>query len=434
MKAGLRNSLRLRLIIGSAAGVVLALLLATLFIGNLYRIHATEGFQSELDHHLEELIALTVLDAQGRPAVRQPLSDPQFNVAGSGLYWQVETATGRVDSPSLADRHLIPASDDRWHSGTAGNETVRQRSVRVRQAGQPLTVTMASAEQLLEQQVRDFRSDLTRSVIVVGLLLLAGAAALVRFGLTPVWRLGDEVDRLRHGEIDRLDPRVPAEFSPVVERINALLEGQAQLIARARTESGNLAHNLRTPLALIADEAEQLALSGQRQSAEFLLERCRTMQRQIDYHLARAAAAGTRGTGTLTEVEPVLAPILEAMHRLHADRAISVSIELPPGFRLPCDHGDLAEILSNLIDNAFKWASSRIVIAGAPNRIEVRDDGRGIPAELRARVTNVGTRLDPATPGTGIGLAATADLLRFYDGRLELGDAPEGGLSAVARF
>ena len=175
MKAGLRNSLRLRLIIGSAAGVVLALLLATLFIGNLYRIHATDGFQSELDHHLEELVALTELDAQGRPAVRQPLSDPQFNVAGSGLYWQVETASGRVDSPSLADRHLVPASDDRWHRGKAGAETVRQRSVRVRQAGQPLTVTMASAEQLLEQQVSDFRSDLTRSVIVVGLLLLAGA-------------------------------------------------------------------------------------------------------------------------------------------------------------------------------------------------------------------------------------------------------------------
>jgi signal transduction histidine kinase len=293
---------------------------------------------------------------------------------------------------------------------------------------------MASAEQLLEQQVDDFRSDLTRSVIVVGLLLLAGAAALVRFGLTPVWRLGDEVDRLRHGEINRLDPRVPAEFSPVVERINALLEGQAQLIARARTESGNLAHNLRTPLALIADEAEQLVLAGQRQSAEFLLERCRTMQRQIDYHLARAAAAGTRGAGTRTEVEPVLAPILEAMHRLHADRAISVSIQLPPGLRLPCDHRDLAEILSNLIDNAFKWASSRIVIAGSPNEIGVRDDGPGIPAELRARVTNVGTRLDPATPGTGIGLAATADLLRFYEGRLALEDAPEGGLCAAARF
>lgn len=433
MKAVAGHSLRLRLIVGSALGVILAVLLAGLFIGHLYRIHTTDRFQSELDHHLGELVALIHVGADGRLRVGQPLSDPQFHVARSGLYWQVDSGTQQLRSPSLAGNdRLRPASG--WSGGRIGDERLRQHSVRTQVAGRPVVVTIASAQALLDRQVEAFHADLIVSMAVVGLLLLAGAAALVRFGLAPVRRLVEEVDRLRHGEVDRLDPQVPAEFAAVVERLNNLLDGQAQLIARARTESGNLAHNLRTPLALISDEAEQLKLAGHGASADFLLDRCETMRRQIDYHLARAAAAGTRGAGTLTEVRPLLEPIVEAMHRLHARRAVAIEVDLPAGLRLPCDGGDLAEILSNLIDNGCKWAASKVTVTAGAGWIEVRDDGPGIPPDQRETVLAIGARLDPATPGTGLGLAATADLLRYYDGQLVLADAREGGLLARAEF
>lgn len=435
MKEALRNSLRWRLIIGSAAGVILAVLLAGLFISNLYRVHTTARFESELDHHLDELIALVAIDSAGRPHVTQPLSDPQFHVPHSGFYWQVESGGHRLGSSSLTgDMRLAPADGESWGPETAGGEALHQRSKHIRVAGQPVTVTIASAQQALDRQVGQFASDLALSMIAVGLLLLGGAAALVRFGLAPVRQLGEEVDRLRHGKIDRLDPHVPAEFAPVVERLNALLDGQAQLITRARTESGNLAHNLRTPLALIIDEAEQLRLAGHDAVAAFLSERCAMMQRHIDHHLARAAAAGTRGAGTLTEVQPLLTQIIAAMQRLHAGRNIEVEIAVPVGLRLPCDTGDLAEILSNLIDNAFKWATRRIVITGTPGCIEICDDGPGIPADQREAVLAVGTRLDLSKPGTGLGLAAAADLLRFYDGQLFLAESSSGGLRARAKF
>lgn len=429
MTGVLRNSLRTRLIAGSAVGVVMAMVMAGLFVGNLYRIHTTDRYQAELDHHLAELQAQIVIDAQGNVRVNRALSDPQFMVARSGLYWQIDAERQRLHSPSLTiGTRLHPAADERWCSGDASGEPVRQRSLHAVMGGHRVVITIASDKHLLDQQIDRFRMDLTLSMVVVGLLLLGGALAMVRFGMAPVRRLGDDVDRLRNGETDRLAPAVPAEFAPIVERFNALLEGQAQLITRARTESGNLAHNLRTPLALIIDEAEQMRLAGDTRSADFLLARCEAMQLQIDYHLARASAAGTRGAGTLTEVAPLLSRILEAMRRLHADRVVAVEVALPAGLRVPCDSGDLAEILSNLIDNAFKWAAGRVVIAGDEGVVEVRDDGPGIPAGQREAALAVGVRLDPATPGTGLGLAAAIDLLRFNDGDMQLGEAPEGGL------
>lgn len=295
-------------------------------------------------------------------------------------------------------------------------------------------MTLASTQALLEHQIADFRLDLTISIVVIGVTLLIGAAALVRFGLSPVRRLGDEVDRLRRGQKARLDLDVPTEFAPLVERLNAVLDGQAQVVARARTESGNLAHHLRTPLALITDEAEQLRLSGDARSADFLLEQCEAMRRHMDYHLARAAAAGTRGSSVTTQAAPLIDRILIAMGRLYADRKLTIRSETPPGVSLPCDSGDLAEIVSNLVDNACKWASSAVVVVGSDAGLEIRDDGPGVPEDQRSAVFNVGMQLDASKPGAGLGLSAARDLLALYDAQIELDDAPEGGLCARVRF
>lgn len=431
------RSLKLRLMLGAALAVVAAVALAGLFIANLYRIHTTESVQQELLHHLDELAGMTTMDKDGAPRLTQALSDPLFAIAGSGFYWQINGEGGHeLRSLSLAGHRLVPdATGDAWQSRVVGGEPVQQHSVRWALAGgHSVLVTVATAQALIDAQVVRFHDDLTRSMIAMGVLLLGGALALVWLGLAPVRRLGEDIERLRHGEVERLDPNVPTELAPVVKRFNALLDGQAQLIARARAESGNLAHNLRTPLALITDEAEQLRLAGQETSGDFLLARCEAMQLQIDHHLARAAAAGTRGAGTLTEVAPLVDQIVEAMRRLHMERGLDIMSVVPAGLWLPCDRGDLAEILSNLIDNGCKWARGRVVVSAGPDHVEVRDDGPGIPEGQRACVATIGTRLDMTKPGSGLGLAATTDLLRFYDARLELGVAPEGGLSARAVF
>lgn len=437
MRRTLRHSLRFRLIVGSAMAVMVAILIAGLFIAGLYRTNTTERFTNELDHHLDELAGLIAVGPDDRPRVRQPLSDPLFHVPGSGLYWQIDRpGGGSLRSGSLGSNSLTARpSEAGWDDATAGPERVLQRSLTLRgDDGERLVVTIAAARRLLQEQVDQFHPDLAWSMAVLALLLIGGAAALVRFGLRPVHRLGEQVDQLRRGAIERLDQQVPTEVEPVVERLNQLLDSQAQLIARARTESGNLAHHLRTPLALIADEAEQLRFAGQDASADFLLARCDAMRRHIDYHLTRAAAAGTRGAGTMTAVAPLVAQIVAAMGRLHAGRSVEIRTAIAPSMLLACDHGDLAEILSNLIDNACKWARRQVVIGGSGTRIAIRDDGPGIPPDRRAEAMAVGVRLDPTTPGTGLGLAATRDLLHFYGATLRLAEAPEGGLLAEIRF
>jgi signal transduction histidine kinase len=437
MSAALRNSLRFRLIVGSTLLVTIAIMIAALFIANLYQVHTTDRFKNELDHHLEELVGMIVIGPDGHPTVRQQLSDPLFHFDGSGLYWQIDRTGGPpLRSESLGTNALVARPNDiEWAESAAGLDRVLQRTQVVRVPGQaPMVVTIAAARRLLQAQIDQFHPDLAWSMAILAALMIAGAAALVRFGLKPVHRLGEQVDQLRRGEIGRLDQQVPTEVEPFVVRLNQLLDGQTQLIARARTESGNLAHHLRTPLALIADEAEQLRLTGQDASADFLLARCDAMRRHIDYHLTRAAAAGTRGAGTMTEVEPLVGQIVAAMERLHAGRAIEIRTVIAPGMMLACDGGDLAEILSNLIDNGCKWARSRVAIEGAGTRISISDDGPGIPAERRADALAIGVRLDPATPGAGLGLAATRDLLHFYDATLELGEALAGGLLAVVSF
>ncbi|MBU3076809.1 sensor histidine kinase [Sphingomonas quercus] len=439
------QSLRFRFIAASLLWLGLATLLAGVFIASLYRSHTTQRFTSELGHHQDELIGITRIDPAGRPSVRQPLADPLFLLRGSGYYWQVEQPGGvTVTSPSLGGKRLDSGAtpDDRGFQKVPGPfGSVMQHSQRATPpgGGPPLIFTIAGASDLLDNEVARLHRDLAFSLIVFAALMAAGIMLQIRFGLRPVRRLGDWIEALRRGQISRLpESDVPSEFLAIVTRLNQLLDAQATLVSRARVETGNLAHNLRTPLALIGDEAEQLARAGRGPAAAFILDQCALIQRQIDYHMMRAAAAGTRGTSAVTAVAPLIERIVEAMRRLHAERGLRFDVQIEAGLDARCDPGDLSEIVSNLIDNGCKWAASRVSVsaraAGQTVRIAVADDGPGIPHDKRSEVLDVGVRLDPSTPGTGLGLAISRDMAMLYGGEITLEARDGGGLVAAVEL
>lgn len=237
-----------------------------------------------------------------------------------------------------------------------------------------------------------------------------------------------------------LEGRYPVEIAPLAADLNAYIRQNSDMIARARVQAGNLAHSLRTPLAIITDEAERLAERPDSAAAgQVLLDQAGAMEQQIEYQLARArSSAGQPASGRTTRLPDVALPILKAMERLHPGKHFRLAVGGCSGTALPVDPVDYAELLSILLDNAGKWASAEVVLAftcAADGAITatISDDGPGIPAPELARVFDLGVRLDPAVPGSGLGLAIARDLAATLGLRLDLTNRAQG-LMAEVRF
>jgi signal transduction histidine kinase len=434
------HSLRLRFLFASVLWVSVATAIAGVVISSLYRTHTTEQYRHDLTGHLKELAMLTTVGPDGRPALQRPMSDPRFREIGSGYYWQIqegEVATAK--SATLGKAMLAgafatgPRARSGWNAGPDGQALELGVMQTTQGSPVPLRYSIAIDRRLIDDAIARFNRDLAISLSIFGLLMIGGATAQITYGLRPVKRIGDDIDRLRRGTLARLPTEVPTEFAPLVTRMNALLDTQASVVQRARVAAGNLAHGLRTPLALIGSEVEQLA-KVERDKADFILSQCDRMKRQIDYHMSRAGAAGTRVTGTVTDVGDMVRQIVDVMRRLHLDRRLTFMIDIPGAIDVSADPEDLFEILSNLIDNASKWAESTVAIGATAldGRIvvDIIDDGPGIPKDKRASVFDVGMRLDETREGGGLGLAISADLAALYGGSIELGEARLGGLLA----
>lgn len=270
-------------------------------------------------------------------------------------------------------------------------------------------------------------------ILMLGLLV--AALTQVRSGLAPLNRLRARLVDLRDGRARRVDGDYPAEVQPLVDDLNALLDDRERRVARAQARAGDLAHGLKTPLAVLAQEAERAEAAGHRELAAVLGEQVERMRRQIDSHLAhaRAAAAGTAGDERCAVADSAQG-IARALLRLHAERGVTIDVNVRADRVVRVARADLDEMLGNLLDNACKFARSRVTLEAAVAErqvvITVDDDGPGLSPELREAVLKRGVRADQAAPGSGLGLAIVRDLAELYGGSITLGASPAGGLRA----
>nr|WP_247886392.1 sensor histidine kinase [Azospirillum brasilense] len=419
---------------GAAVWIALALALAGLVLSGLFRDHVARRFEAELTNHLDQLAALTELGADGAPVLRQPLSDPRFRRPLSGLYWQV----GPGDAPALRSRSLwdealalppdeVADGDIHRHSvvGPAGRQlSVLERAVTLPNGTAPLRMAVAQDEAELRAVVADFNRVLWLSLGALALALIAAAVVQVSVGLRPLVRLRAELAAVRAGRKKRFGGDSPREVQPLLDDLNALLDHSEEVVVRARLQAGNLAHALKTNLAVLANEAE----------GEAAARRVAEMRRHIDHHMARARAAAARGLpGVATPVADSAGALARVLEKLQGGGRVTVAVRVPREHVFAGERADLDEMLGNLLDNAMKWAGSRVEVA---SRLEaggmlagvVGDDGPGLPANRRDAVLAPGVRLDESTPGSGLGLAVVRDVARLYGGDLRLGDSPLGGL------
>jgi signal transduction histidine kinase len=266
-------------------------------------------------------------------------------------------------------------------------------------------------------------------VMVVGLIQ-------VRSGLSPFNVLRTRLGAVRTGRDRRLEGTYPSEVQPLVDDLNALLEHREQMVTRAIAKAGDLAHGLKTPLAVLAQEADRAEAAGQTDLAASIGQQVERMRRQIDYHLAHARAAASGATsGARSSLAASTEGLSRTLLRLHAGRGIAIDDRVEPAHAVKCQREDLDEMLGNLLDNACKWARSRIAITSAQRdhvvSIVVDDDGPGLALSMRKAVLQRGVRADEAAPGSGLGLAIVRDLAELYGGSIALAESPIGGLRAT---
>jgi signal transduction histidine kinase len=449
------NSLAFRLFTTAAAWTLLVLPIAGFIIYGLYR----DDVQASFDGQLQKLVNAITVDSmgvgQGAPSAPTNLYEPLFEVTHSGWYWQItpldDKSAARLVSPSLATASLpSPAA-----SGIAADATGARWMTAKGPKGEPLrlvevidtlgheahtprySIIVAGPQDWLDHLVANFRYRLTTALALAGIGLVAVTLFQVRFGLLPLRQIEGGLAAIRSGAATTLKGELPAEIEPLQSELNALIRSNQDIVDRARTQVGNLAHALKTPLAVITNEArgEKTGLGAK------VAEQAQIMSESVKHYLDRARmAARVNVIGRVTPVAPVLGPLVRTLERIHQEKKVKIEVTCPPDARFQGERQDLEEMLGNLLDNACKWARRTVKLAvevtpqtgRAPRRrlaITVADDGPGLTDEQRARIGRRGLRLDETKPGSGLGLSIVMDLAQSYRGSCELARGPEGGLA-----
>jgi signal transduction histidine kinase len=443
-----RNSLRLRLIAGGAATIVVALVVAGIALTMLFERHVARTVAQDIEVHLKQLLAGIDVDAQDRIVLTRPPADPRFADALSGLYWQIGNDRDQVlRSRSLWDTTLSLPVDEpapgeaHQHvlAGPAGARVLvaeRRIVLNIADRREPVRVAVAVDLARVTTARTAFAADLVLALGLLALILATATAVQVGLGLRPLDLLRRGVADIRSGHGRHLSAQVPLEVRPLVEEVNALLDAREQDIARSRHRAADLAHGLKTPLAALAADSERLRHRGEKAIAGEIEGAIEAMRRHVDRELARARVRGSEGSvrGVSTEVAPLVRSLIATVSRTADGARIQYDAPIENDLRVPFDRTDLAEVIGNLLENATRHARSRVRVSVRPEpeglAISVEDDGPGIDPGSRSAALKRGARLDERGDGSGLGLAIVQDVLDAYRWTLHLETSGLGGLKA----
>src|SRR5262245_62107798 len=439
-------SLAWRLVAGAAAIITVSLVAAANALPTLYRDGLERQLDFELDYLLNRLITRISAEPNGELILSEPMTERDYESAYSGYYWQL-TSEGKV---VLASRSLagwaLPLrppegvardidQDTTFTRPPEGPQRLRavSRNIRSDTLNKDFTYTVAAVRTEIDENIEDFRLTIVLTILGLGLVLIGTVWLQVRFGLIPLRRIPKALSQIRSGENDRLTGSFSAEVEPLAREINALLDHNAEVVERARTHVGNLAHALKTPITVLTNEA-----AGREGAfADTVKAQAGIMKEQVDHHLSRARMAARAGVlGARTSVMPILEGLARTLEKIYRERGISIALDGPPEITFRGERQDLEEMLGNLLDNACKYAKSRVVAKamereGARLKIEIGDDGPGVPSEQRRVAQKRGVRLDETGQGSGLGLSIVKDIAEIYGGSFTMAEAELGGLLAV---
>jgi signal transduction histidine kinase len=437
------ESLAARLIAAAAIWTLLGLALGGAVLSNAFRTAALNNFDAALQADMDGLIIAAEPDPNGGVMLADRFLNHRFDRVYSGLYFEIKAgnSVGQI-SRSLFDRTITP-TDETKKGPLSWGEAVGPENQRLRVVSRRVDLTPDNSKDAdftflvagdmadVERQTAEFNTTLFWSFLLLGLGLIAAIFLQVRVGLLPLRRVSEALAKIRDGKARRLDGHFPTEIEPLATELNSLILHSEEVVGRARTHVSNLAHFLKTPLSVLAAEAD--AEPGV--LADTVKKQVFSMRRQVDHYLTRARAAGSLDVlGNRTQVLAVMDDLARVIGRIHAARGIVMDAECSDELYFRGERQDLEEMLGNLMDNAGKWARSRVKVRcqkeGGRLVLTVEDDGPGLTAEERAQVGERGERLDETVPGSGLGLAIVRDISKLYGGFFDLNKSSFGGVLA----
>lgn len=429
-------SITRRLLVSNLIVLSAFLGLAGAALDRAFRSSVETATREELQAHVYTLLSAADTDDAGRMRLPPQLATPAFNQPDSGLYAEVDGENGqyRWRSASLLGR-------DRPLVVPVGPGTTRFRSLDglllfdfgilwEDDAGRPIpyVLTVARDRQPLDHQQSAFRTTLWRWLGGVAAMVLAVSLALLRWGLRPLHAMSDAVQRLETGQSTRIDGPVPRELRGLSNNLNALIDLNQQRQSRVRNSLADLAHSMKTPLAVLRSAADRPEAG---RLGPLIDEQTERIDQIVSYQRQRAAVAGASAGLRPVALKPVLERLCGSLAKVHRERAVRCEIDLPDGVKVRVDQGDLFEMFGNLLENAFRHARRQVTVAcdrvDGHWVIDVDDDGDGIDPADAARLLRRGERADERHPGEGIGLAVVSEIVTQYGGEIGIREADLGG-------
>lgn len=447
-----RGSIARRMLVTAAVWSAVVLAVAGWSLAAFYRAETDQQLDSTLGDTLRTLANAVDSDDAGLVVFDEAKlpKDEKFGMALSGRYWAFLDIDGRgrvartKQSPSFFDVRPDVAGEViasaaaqpgvTLHLDGAGPADKQLRigvqAVKLSRREPPLLLYASIDRTAADEGVGNFTLRLGVALGVLAIGIVIGVVVLIRYGLRPLHEIQDKLGDVRAGRRDTLDGEYPGELTPLVKEINTLIVQNRKVVERARTHVGNLAHALKTPLAVLKNEAK-----GAERLSEVVRRQTEAMTSNVNHYLKRAqAAAQAEVLGARTEVKEPVEGIARMLERLHRGKGVAIDVDVDPKAVFRGERGDFDELVGNLLENAAKWCKSRVnvTVTRSDDGIEVKvdDDGPGLPAEHRAKALERGKRLDESEPGTGLGLSIVTELADIYGGQLHLEDSPLGGLRA----
>lgn len=451
-------SMAKRLFLSATFFSVVILLVSGVVLSTLYRRAAELNFDERLGVYLHALIADIATPGESSASVPGQLGEPHFEIPLSGWYWQItrlgmqkpEIKNSRslfaAQLPRLSDKGIAAGVGGARKGYATGPDNKRLRIVeRIIDTGDQglYLIQVAATTDELEADISGFEVRLILTFTALALALILSSAAQLRFGLKPLRQFRRELVAIRRGEAQQIEGVFPPDISPLADELNLLIAANREVVEHARTQVGNLAHALKTPLSVIGNEASADPASPLAAKVE---EQAAIIRDQLSFYLNRARAAVRAQTiGSVTDVKAAIEALARTFEKIYAERAVRFASDMTENIRFQGECQDFDEMVGNLIDNAGKWAQSQVSIAVArePQRndserrfffVTIDDDGPGLSPGLRQAALARGKRLDETKPGSGLGLSIVADLSSLYGGQLLVETSPQGGLRAVLKL